>query len=52
MTRRLDHGLDALRDTPVMRRWWAMMADIMQTEPDLAPTTAPLTEVFRLTQVP
>jgi L-rhamnose mutarotase len=52
MTRRLDHGLDALRDTPVMRRWWAMMADIMQTEPDLAPTTAPLTEVFRLTKVP
>ena len=24
-----------------------MMADIMQTEPDLSPATVPLTEVFR-----
>jgi L-rhamnose mutarotase len=31
-----------------MRRWWAMMADIMDTGPDLAPETVSLTEVFRL----
>lgn len=48
LTRRADHGMNDLPQTPVMRRWWAMMADIMQTGPDLAPDTAPLTEVFRL----
>jgi L-rhamnose mutarotase len=48
LTRRRDHGMDALPDAPVMRRWWAMMADIMDTGPDLAPETAALTEVFRL----
>jgi L-rhamnose mutarotase len=48
MTRRVDHGLDALRDAPVMRRWWAMMADIMRTEEDLEPVTTPLEPVFRL----
>lgn len=48
LTRRLDHSMDALPDAPVMRRWWAMMADIMDTGPDLAPETVSLTEVFRL----
>lgn len=48
LTRRLDHSMDALPDAPVMRRWWAMMADIMDTGPDLAPETISLTEVFRL----
>jgi L-rhamnose mutarotase len=48
LTRQVDHGMDALPDLPVMRRWWAMMADIMDAGPDLAPQTVPLTEVFRL----
>jgi L-rhamnose mutarotase len=48
LTRRTDHSMDALPDLPVMRRWWAMMADIMDTGPDLAPETVDLTEVFRL----
>jgi L-rhamnose mutarotase len=48
LTRRNDHSMDALPDAPVMRRWWAMMADIMDTGPDLAPETTPLSEVFRL----
>lgn len=48
LSRRADHSMDALRDLPVMRRWWAMMADIMQTAPDLEPLTTPLVEVFRL----
>ena len=47
LTRRADHRMDVLPDQPVMRRWWAMMADIMQTEPDDSPTSAPLSEVFR-----
>jgi len=48
LTRRADHGMDALPDMPVMRRWWAMMADIMDAGADLAPETVALTEVFRL----
>ncbi len=38
----------ALPDDPVMKRWWAHMADIMETNPDLSPVAAPLAEVFRL----
>jgi L-rhamnose mutarotase len=48
LTRRLDHGMDALPQTAVMRRWWAMMADIMETGDDLAPVSVDLAEVFRL----
>lgn len=48
LTRRTDHTMDALREEPVMRRWWTMMADIMETGPTLEPLTAPLSEVFRL----
>ncbi len=48
MTRRTDHTLDDLRQHPVMRRWWAMMADIMDTNPDQSPQTFPLRDVFRL----
>jgi L-rhamnose mutarotase len=48
LTRRLDHSMAALPETPVMRRWWAMMADIMDAGPDRAPETVSLTEVFRL----
>ncbi|HLI65345.1 MAG TPA: L-rhamnose mutarotase [Caulobacteraceae bacterium] len=48
LKRRIDHTMDALPALPVMRRWWAMMADIMPTAPDLEPLTTPLTEVFRL----
>jgi L-rhamnose mutarotase len=52
LTRRTDHGMDALPDQPVMRRWWVTMADIMQTEADLSPVSVPLAEVFRLTPIP
>jgi len=48
LTRRADHGLDALPQHPVMRRWWAMMADIMDTEADTSPVQVPLREVFVL----
>ncbi len=42
------HGMDALPAHPVMRRWWAYMADIMATNPDGSPVTAPLVEMFHL----
>lgn len=48
LTRRTDHALDALPAHPVMRRWWAMMADLMDTHPDDEPVQVPLTEMFRL----
>jgi L-rhamnose mutarotase len=48
LTRRVDHTLDALPSHPVMRRWWAMMADIMDTHPDNEPVQVPLREMFRL----
>jgi L-rhamnose mutarotase len=48
LTRSADHRMDALPEQPVMRRWWAMMADIMATEPDQSPQSLPLAEVFRL----
>jgi L-rhamnose mutarotase len=48
LTRRADHGLDALVSHPVMQRWWAMMADIMDTHADASPVQVPLTEMFVL----
>ncbi|MBT9246716.1 L-rhamnose mutarotase [Gemmobacter fulvus] len=46
--RRADHGMAALPDHPVMRRWWAHMADIMQTHADHAPVAVPLIPMFHL----
>lgn len=46
--RRRDHGMDALPHHPVMRRWWAHMADIMETEPSNAPVVLPLKTLFHL----
>jgi L-rhamnose mutarotase len=46
--RKEDHGMDDLPNHPVMRRWWAHMADIMETHPDGSPVAVPLETVFRL----
>lgn len=43
-----DHGMDALPDHPVMQKWWAHMADIMETGPDSAPVAVPLKRVFHM----
>jgi len=40
--------LDDLPGHPVMQRWWAYMADIMETNPDQSPVSVPLREVFYL----
>jgi L-rhamnose mutarotase len=37
---------DDLPNHPVMKRWWAYMADIMETNPDNSPAVKPLEEVF------
>ncbi|SDM93906.1 L-rhamnose mutarotase [Methylobacterium phyllostachyos] len=46
--RRRDHGMAALPEHPVMRRWWAHMADLMETEPSNAPVVLPLQTLFHL----
>jgi L-rhamnose mutarotase len=37
-----------LGTTPIVQKWWAYMADIMETNPDNSPVTAGLREVFFL----
>ena len=46
--RREDHAMAALPGHPVMRRWWAYMADLMETNPDHSPVAVPLETVFHL----
>lgn len=38
--------LDALPEQPVMKKWWAYMKDIMESNPDNSPVSVPLKEVF------
>lgn len=37
-----------LSSAPVVQKWWAYMADIMDTNPDNSPVATPLKEVFYL----
>ena len=32
----------------IMKKWWAYMQDIMETNPDHSPVSKPLTEVFHM----
>lgn len=41
-------ALDKLPEHPVMKKWWAYMRDIMDTNPDSSPLSIPLEEVFYL----
>ena len=43
-----DHRMEDLAQHPVMQRWWAHMADLMETRPDHSPVTKPLAMVFHL----
>lgn len=40
--------LDELPQQPVMKKWWAYMKDIMETNEDNSPVNIPLKEVFYL----
>jgi L-rhamnose mutarotase len=40
--------LDKLPDEPVMKKWWAYMKDIMETNADNSPVSTSLEEVFFL----
>jgi L-rhamnose mutarotase len=48
MWRRTDHTMDALPDHPVMQRWWAYMADIMETNDSNEPVAIALTPMFHM----
>ena len=37
-----------LGSTAIVQKWWAYMADIMDTNPDNSPVSVPLKEVFYL----
>ena len=37
-----------LGSNPIVQKWWAYMADIMEVNPDLSPVSMPLKEVFHL----
>ncbi|RZS96448.1 L-rhamnose mutarotase [Cecembia calidifontis] len=37
-----------LGKNPLVQKWWAYMADIMETHPDNAPISQELKEVFKL----
>ena len=42
------HTADQLPQLPIMKKWWAYMADIMEVNPDNSPVSIPLEEVFYL----
>ena len=48
LTRATDHTLDTLPDTDICKKWWAFMADIMETDENNVPTQIPLKQVFLL----
>ena len=41
-----DQGSQDLGKTEIVQKWWAYMADIMDTNPDNSPVSIPLEEVF------
>ena len=40
--------LDKLPEQPVMKKWWAYMKDLMESNADSSPVGVPLQEVFYL----
>ncbi len=38
----------AIAQTPVCRKWWAHMKDLMPSNPDNSPVSQPLKEVFHV----
>lgn len=42
------HTADTLPDLTIVKRWWAYMADLMETNPDNSPVTGPLSRVFHM----
>jgi L-rhamnose mutarotase len=43
-----DHSMEQLPLDPVLKKWWAFMADIMETNADNKPLEESLVKVFHL----
>ena len=43
-----DNTADNLPQTEIVKKWWAYMSDIMETNPDNSPAVAGLREVFHM----
>lgn len=43
-----DNTAGNLANNPIVRKWWDYMADVMETNPDNSPVSAPLREVFHM----
>lgn len=41
-----EDGSQDLGDNPIVQKWWAYNADIMETNPDNSPVSIPLEELF------
>ncbi len=48
LTRPTDHTMASLPEHPVMKKWWAHMADIMASNPDNSPVQSDLVTVFHM----
>ncbi|KQU78482.1 MULTISPECIES: L-rhamnose mutarotase [unclassified Rhizobacter] len=48
LRRAADHRMDELPLHPVMQRWWAEMAELMEVEPSSAPCVVDLKPMFHL----
>ncbi|MCL7999484.1 L-rhamnose mutarotase [Brucella sp. 21LCYQ03] len=46
LTRTNPHGMVDLPEHPVMKKWWAYMADLMEINPDNSPVSLDLKPVF------
>jgi len=46
LKRTRNHGMAALPEHPVMKKWWAHMADIMDSNPDNSPVAIDLKPLF------
>lgn len=42
------HQSSELPQNSVVKKWWAYMTEVMETNPDKSPVTIPLTEVFHM----
>jgi len=42
------HTADSLASLDIMKRWWAYMADLMETNPDNSPVVIQLERVFHM----
>lgn len=46
--RKKDHLMDDLPHHAIMKKWWAHMADIMESKPNNEPVAVPLETVFHM----